>query len=83
MPKSVGRAYDPMMVGVTRGLQIVHNDEERKRAILPRREVLKNNRRSWRGAPTPSAITTSRNDPDAFELDDAPLLGTRKRSSHG
>ena len=25
-----------MMVGVTRGLQIVHNDEERKRAILTR-----------------------------------------------
>ena len=35
-------AYDPMMVGVTRGLQIVHNDEERKRAILTRRAVLKN-----------------------------------------
>src|SRR5207237_8500612 len=25
----VGRRYDPMMVGVTRGLQIVHNEEER------------------------------------------------------
>ena len=38
----VGRQYDPMMVGVTRGLQIVHNEEERKRAIVTRRQVLKN-----------------------------------------
>src|SRR5262249_48675598 len=38
----VGRPYKPMMVGVTRGLQIVHNDEERKRAIVTRRQVLKN-----------------------------------------
>ena len=26
----IGRPYDPMMVGVTRGLQIVHNETERK-----------------------------------------------------
>jgi alkanesulfonate monooxygenase SsuD/methylene tetrahydromethanopterin reductase-like flavin-dependent oxidoreductase (luciferase family) len=38
----IGRPYDPMMVGVTRGLQIVHNEEERKRAIVTRRNVLKN-----------------------------------------
>ena len=31
--QAIGRAYDPGMVGVTRGLQIVHNEEERKRAI--------------------------------------------------
>jgi hypothetical protein len=37
-----GRPYDPMLVGVTRGLQIVHNEEERKRAIVTRRNVLKN-----------------------------------------
>ena len=40
--RAVGRDYDPMMVGVTRGLQIVHNEEERKRAIVTRRQVLKN-----------------------------------------
>src|SRR5215471_11130965 len=35
----VGRRYDPAMVGVTRGLQIVHNEEERKRAVVTRRNV--------------------------------------------
>src|SRR6516162_2022449 len=38
----IGRPYDPTTVGVTRGLQIVHNEEERKRAIVTRRNVLKN-----------------------------------------
>ena len=38
----IGRPYDPIMVGVTRGLQIVHNEEERERAVVTRRNVLKN-----------------------------------------
>src|SRR5262249_18899566 len=38
----VGGAGDPVWVGVTRGLQTVHNDEERQRAVPPRRQVLKN-----------------------------------------
>src|SRR5205823_4074029 len=73
--QSVGRGYDPMMVGVTRGLQIVHNDEERKRAILTRREVLRNIGDLARG-PDAERYHHIKDDPDAFELDDAPLLGT-------
>ncbi len=73
--ESVGRAYDPMMVGVTRGLQIVHNEEERKRAILTRREVLKNIGDLARG-PDAERYHQIKDDPDTFELDDAPLLGT-------
>jgi alkanesulfonate monooxygenase SsuD/methylene tetrahydromethanopterin reductase-like flavin-dependent oxidoreductase (luciferase family) len=71
----VGRAYDPMMVGVTRGLQIVHNEEERKRAIVTRREVLKNIGDLARG-PGAERYHHIKDDADAFELDDAPLLGT-------
>jgi alkanesulfonate monooxygenase SsuD/methylene tetrahydromethanopterin reductase-like flavin-dependent oxidoreductase (luciferase family) len=70
-----GRAYDPMMVGVTRGLQIVHNEEERKRAIVTRREVLKNIGDLARG-PGAERYHHIKDDSDAFELDDAPLLGT-------
>src|SRR5438270_214159 len=70
-----GRRYDPMMVGVTRGLQIVHNEEERKRAILTRREVLKNIGDLARG-PGAERYHQIKDDSDAFELDDAPLLGT-------
>ena len=73
--KAVGRRYDPMMVGVTRGLQIVHNDEERRRAILTRREVLKNIGDLARG-PGAERYHQIKDDPDNFELDDAPLLGT-------
>jgi alkanesulfonate monooxygenase SsuD/methylene tetrahydromethanopterin reductase-like flavin-dependent oxidoreductase (luciferase family) len=71
----VGRGYDPMMVGVTRGLQIVHNEEERKRAIVTRREVLKNIGDLARG-PGAERYHHIKDDADAFELDDAPLLGT-------
>ena len=73
--EAVGRPYDPMMVGVTRGLQIVHNEEERKRAIVTRREVLKNIGDLARG-PGAERYHHIKDDPDAFELDDAPLLGT-------
>lgn len=72
---AVGRPYDPMMVGVTRGLQIVHNEEERRRAIVTRREVLKNIGDLARG-PGAERYHQIKDDPDAFELDDAPLLGT-------
>jgi len=73
--QAAGRHYDPMMVGVTRGLQIVHNEEERKRAILTRREVLKNIGDLARG-PDAERYHHIKDDPDTFELDDAPLLGT-------
>jgi alkanesulfonate monooxygenase SsuD/methylene tetrahydromethanopterin reductase-like flavin-dependent oxidoreductase (luciferase family) len=71
----VDRAYAPTMVGVTRGLQIVHNEEERKRAIATRREVLKNIGDLARG-PGAERYHHIKDDADAFELDDAPLLGT-------
>src|SRR5258708_28610089 len=71
----VGRAYDPMMVGVTRGLQIVHNERERKRAIVTRREVLKNIGDLARG-PGAERYHHIKDDADTFELDDAPLLAT-------
>jgi alkanesulfonate monooxygenase SsuD/methylene tetrahydromethanopterin reductase-like flavin-dependent oxidoreductase (luciferase family) len=71
----VGRPYDPMMVGVTRGLQIVHNEEERKRAILTRRAVLQNIGDLARG-PGAERYHHIKEDAGSFELDDAPLLGT-------
>ena len=73
--QAIGRRYDPMMVGVTRGLQIVHNDEERKRAIVTRREVLKNIGDLARG-PGAERYHQLKTDSSLFELDDAPLLGT-------
>jgi alkanesulfonate monooxygenase SsuD/methylene tetrahydromethanopterin reductase-like flavin-dependent oxidoreductase (luciferase family) len=71
----VGRRYDPVMVGVTRGLQIVQNDEERQRAIQVRRQVLKNIGDLARG-PGAERYHHIKDDEDSFELDDAPLLGT-------
>jgi alkanesulfonate monooxygenase SsuD/methylene tetrahydromethanopterin reductase-like flavin-dependent oxidoreductase (luciferase family) len=72
---AVGRAYDPMMVGVTRGLQIIRKESERKRAIRTRREVLKNIGDLARG-PGAERYHHIKDDADTFELDDAPLLGT-------
>ncbi|HVH74950.1 MAG TPA: LLM class flavin-dependent oxidoreductase [Stellaceae bacterium] len=72
---AVGRAYDPMMIGVTRGLQIVHNEQERRRAIITRREVLKNIGDLARG-PGAERYANISKDETSFELDDAPLLGT-------
>jgi len=71
----VGRHYEPMMVGVTRGLQIVHNEEERRRAIITRRQVLKNIGDLARG-PGAERYAHIKEDEDSFVLDDAPLLGT-------
>jgi alkanesulfonate monooxygenase SsuD/methylene tetrahydromethanopterin reductase-like flavin-dependent oxidoreductase (luciferase family) len=71
----IGRPYDPAMVGVTRGLQIVHNEEERRQAIATRREVLRNIGDLARG-PGAQRYINIKDDPDTFELDDAPLLGT-------
>src|SRR5919107_433668 len=56
-------------------LLIVHNDEERRRAILTRREVLKNIGDLARG-PGAERYHHLKDEPDNFELDDAPLLGT-------
>jgi probable F420-dependent oxidoreductase len=72
---AVGRTYDPMMVGVTRGLQIIRKESERKQAIRTRREVLKNIGDLARG-PGAERYHHIKDDADAFQLDDAPLLGT-------
>jgi alkanesulfonate monooxygenase SsuD/methylene tetrahydromethanopterin reductase-like flavin-dependent oxidoreductase (luciferase family) len=73
--KAAGRAYDPMMVGVTRGLQILRKESERRQAIRTRREVLKNIGDLARG-PGAERYHQIKDDADSFELDDAPLLGT-------
>jgi alkanesulfonate monooxygenase SsuD/methylene tetrahydromethanopterin reductase-like flavin-dependent oxidoreductase (luciferase family) len=72
----IARTYDPMMVGVTRGLQIARTSEERQKAFETRIEVLKNIGGLARGPGAaryhdPAAITSA-----AIERDDAPLLGT-------
>ena len=64
-----------MMIGVTRGLQIVHNEEERRRAIVIRRNVLKNIGDLARG-PGAEHYANIKEDEESFVLDDAPLLGT-------
>src|SRR5580693_10634538 len=71
---AIGRPYDPMMVGVTRGLQIIRKESERKQAIRTRREVLKNIGDLARG-PGAERYHNIKDDADAFQLDDAPLLG--------
>jgi probable F420-dependent oxidoreductase len=73
--RRAGRSYDAAMVGVTRGLQIVHNDEERRRAIATRRQVLKNIGDLARG-PGAERYARIKEDEESFVLDDAPLLGT-------
>ncbi len=73
--KAIGRAYDPSMVGVTRGLQIIRKESERKQAIRMRREVLKNIGDLARG-PNAERYHQIKDDADAFQIDDAPLLGT-------
>jgi alkanesulfonate monooxygenase SsuD/methylene tetrahydromethanopterin reductase-like flavin-dependent oxidoreductase (luciferase family) len=72
--KATGRPYDPMMVGVTRGLQIIRKESERKKAIQTRREVLKNIGDLARG-PGAERYHHIKDDADAFQIDDAPLLG--------
>src|ERR1700722_176802 len=72
---AIGRPYDPMMVGVTRGLQIIRKESERKQAIRTRREVLKNIGDLARG-PNAERYHQIKDDADAFQIDDAPLLGT-------
>jgi len=60
----VGRSYDPMMVGVTRALQMFHTEAERQAALETRRRVV-------------SVIGDLAKGPRAasVEEDDAPLLG--------
>ncbi len=63
--EKAGRAYNPMMVGVTRALQLFHTEEERAAAIATRKRVV-------------SVIgdLAKGERPKTIEEDDAPLLGT-------
>jgi len=71
-----GRYYDPLMVGATRGLQILRSDAERPAAWARRQKVLANVGALARGRGAERYA-----DPRNFagppqEIDDAPLLGT-------
>src|SRR5580704_3739729 len=66
-----GRAYHPMMVGVTRGLQIVRSAQERQKALQTRVQVIKNIGSLARG---PGADRYANPEGFAAESDDAPLL---------
>jgi len=70
-----GRAFDPMQIGVTRGLQILRSEKERAAAIAVRHDVLKAIGGLARGA---GAEAYHRLDAGGAvaELDDAALLGT-------
>ncbi len=61
----IGRRYDPMMVGVTRALQMLHSEDERAAAIATRKRVVSVIGDLAKGAR-----------PNSIEEDDAPLLGT-------
>jgi hypothetical protein len=74
-PSKQRRGCADQVRGVTRGLQIVHNDEERKRAIVTRRNVLKNIGDLARG-PGAELYAHIKEDEDSFVLDDAPRRGT-------
>lgn len=72
----IGRPYDQMMVGATRGLQLLRNEGERKAALLTRVQVLQAIGTLARGRDAaryarPEAIST-----EMVAGDDAALLGT-------
>jgi len=71
-----GRAYDPAMVGTTRGLQLVRNAADREKALALRINMLKNigTLARGRGAERYTQIKDYSGPP--IEFDDAPLLGT-------
>ncbi len=71
----VGRRFDPLAVGVTRGLQLLRHESERAAAVAARYDVLKTIGGLARGA---GAETYRRIDAhrSSQEFDDAALLGT-------
>ena len=71
-----GRAYDPVMVGTTRGLQLVRNAADREKALAMRINMLKNigTLARGRGAERYTQIKDYNGPP--IEFDNSPLLGT-------
>jgi alkanesulfonate monooxygenase SsuD/methylene tetrahydromethanopterin reductase-like flavin-dependent oxidoreductase (luciferase family) len=72
----VGRAYDPVMVGTTRGLQLVRNAGEREKALALRINMLKNIGTLARGRGAERYVELKDYSGPPIEFDDAPLLGT-------
>jgi alkanesulfonate monooxygenase SsuD/methylene tetrahydromethanopterin reductase-like flavin-dependent oxidoreductase (luciferase family) len=74
--RHIGRPYQPMMVGVTRALQLAYTNEEREQALRTRARVLKTIG-GLASSSEPTHRLASLVDPIlALESDDAPLLGT-------
>jgi alkanesulfonate monooxygenase SsuD/methylene tetrahydromethanopterin reductase-like flavin-dependent oxidoreductase (luciferase family) len=71
-----GRAYDPAMVGTTRGLQLVRNAAEREKALALRINMLKNIGTLARGPGAERYTEIKAYNGPPIEFDDAPLLGT-------
>jgi len=79
--KRVGRRYDPLMVGVTRGLQIIASEIERPAALALRQQVLKTVGALARGKGSERYTDPGKFTGKAEEIDDAPLLGTTQEIS--
>ena len=71
-----GRAYDPAMVGTTRGLQLVRTAAEREKALALRINMLKNIGTLARGRGAERYTDLKDYSGPPIEFDDAPLLGT-------
>ena len=71
-----GRAYDPAMIGVTRGFQLLRNRSERREALALRLNVLQTIGALARGPGAERYAEIARHGGPIAELDDAALLGT-------
>jgi probable F420-dependent oxidoreductase len=71
-----GRAYDPAMIGTTRGLQLVRNAADREKALAMRINMLKNIGTLARGRGAERYTQLKDYSGPPIEFDDAPLLGT-------
>lgn len=74
--RRAGRPYHPMMVGVTRALQVAYTNEDRAQALLTRARVLKTIGGLASGAEAARSVSSALESMLALESDDAPLLGT-------
>ena len=71
----IGREFDPLHIGVTRGFQLLRDESERDAAIATRRDVLKAIGGLARGAGAENYRHIGERQ-SAAEIDDAALLGT-------
>lgn len=74
--QKIGRRYDPMMVGTTRGLQMVRNAAEREQALTTRMAMLKSIGTLARGRGADRYTNLKDYAGPPIEFDDAALLGT-------